>query len=155
MSVTRRGHHVAGALLTLSTVFVLAGCATDELVVPPSTSSAVAQPFEPESPFETRDGVAWLTAACGSPSVGDASPNSWLPGAAPVAMCFTPPGREGVLVGVYDDSDVAATDMAGIEGQHGYASRVDDHGRTWVFVVAEGSDSAPLAPLQRFGFELS
>lgn len=72
-----------------------------------------------------------------------------------MALCITPPGRAGVLVGVYDDSAVAAADMAEIKAQHGYATRVDDNGRTWVFVVAEGSDSAPLAPLQRFGFELS
>jgi hypothetical protein len=56
---------------------------------------------------------------------------------------------------VYEDPRVAATDMDNIREEHGYATRVDDTGRTWVFVIAEGSDSAPLAPLQRFGFELS
>lgn len=99
--------------------------------------------------------MAWLTAACGGPSIGDASPNSWLPRAAPVVLCVTPPGRDGVLVGVYEDPGVAATDMDNIRAEHGYATRVDDTGRTWVFVIAEGSDSEPLAPLQRFGFELS
>lgn len=155
MSVTRRGHHVAKALLALGTALVLGGCATDEPVVPPSTSSAVAQPTEPESPFETRDGVAWLTAACGSPSVGDASPNSWLPGADPVALCITPPGRDGVLVGVYEDPAAAASDVGTIGVEHGYATRTDDHGRTWVFVAVESPESAPLASLERFGFELS
>lgn len=156
MSVTWRGRSLVALLLAAGTASVLAGCATGEpTVATPSTSSAVAEAVEPESPFQTRDGVAWLTAACGSPSVGDASPNSWLPGAAPVALCITPPGRDGVLVGVYEDPVAAATDMGTIRAQHGYASRVDDNGRTWVFVVAEGSDSAPLAPLERFGFQLS
>lgn len=71
-----------------------------------------------------------------------------------MALCITPPGRDGVLVGVYEDTAAAANDIRTIGLQHGYATRTDDHGRTWVF-VAEGSDSAPLAPLQRFGFELS
>lgn len=155
MSVTRRGHHVAGALLALGTAFVLAGCATDDPVAPPSTSSAVAQPTNPESPFETRDGVAWLSAACGSPSVGDASPNSWLPGADPVALCITPPGRDGVLVGVYEDPAAATSDVGTIGVEHGYATRTDDRGRTWVFVAVESRESAPLASLERFGFELS
>jgi hypothetical protein len=72
-----------------------------------------------------------------------------------VVLCVTSPGRDGVLVGVYEDPGVAATDMDNIRAEHGYATRVDDTGRTWVFVIAEGSDSEPLAPLQRFGFELS
>lgn len=155
MSITWRGHSVVGVLVAVSTASVLAGCAAGEPnIVPSSTSSAVAEATESESPFQSRDGVAWLTAACGGPSVGDASPNSWLPGAAPVAMCFTPPGRDGVLVGVYEDPAAAATDMGDIEAQHGYATRVDDNGRTWVFVV-EGPNPAPLKPLERFDFELS
>lgn len=156
MSIMRWGNHVAGALLVLTTAFVLAGCATDEpSTAPASTSSAVAEPTQPESPFQTRDGVAWLTAACGSPAVGDASPNSWLPGADPVALCITPPGRDGVLVGVYEDPAVAANDIGTIGLQHGYATRTDASGRTWVFVVVESPDSAQLVPLERFGFELS
>ncbi len=155
MSITWRGHSVIGILVSVGTASVLVGCATGEPnAVPSSTSSAVAEATEPESPFQTRDGVAWLTAACGGPSVGDASPNSWLPGAAPVAMCFTPPGRDGVLVGVYGDPAAAATDMGNIEAQHGYATRVADNGRTWVFVV-EGPNPAPLTPLERFDFALS
>ncbi|MDZ7883104.1 MAG: hypothetical protein U5N53_09395, partial [Mycobacterium sp.] len=75
-------------------------------------------------------------------------------GAAPVAMCFTPPGREGVLVGVYDDAATARTDMDRVGAEHGYATRVDDSGRTWVFVV-EGPNPASLEPLERFGFALS
>lgn len=72
-----------------------------------------------------------------------------------MVLCVPPPGRDAVLVGVYEDAGVAATDMDNIRAEHGYATRVDDTGRTWVFVIAEGSDSEPLAPLQRFGFELS
>ncbi|MCV7046784.1 hypothetical protein H7J08_19245 [Mycobacterium frederiksbergense] len=149
MSVTWRGVELLGV------VSVLAGCATDDPVAPPSTSSAVAEPTKSQSPFQTRDGVAWLSAACGSPSVGDASPNSWLPGADPVALCITPPGRDGVLVGVYEDPAAAASDVGTIGVEHGYATRTDDHGRTWVFVAVESPGSAPLASLERFGFELS
>src|SRR6478735_3797173 len=125
MSVTWWGRGPAAFPVAVGFVSVLAGCGTDQpAVAPSSTSSAVAEAAMPESPFQTRDGVAWLTAACGGPTVGDASPNSWLPGAAPVALCITPPGRDGVLVGVYDDSAVAAADMAMIKAQHGYATRV-------------------------------
>jgi len=157
MSVRRRrGRLVAGALVAVSAAFVLGGCATDEPSTAPSSSSvAVAEPPESGSPFQTRDGVAWLTAACGSPTVGDASPNSWLPGAVPVALCVTPPGRDGVLVGVYEDPGAAARDMGTIGLEHGYATRTDDRGRTWVFVAVESPDSAPLSALEQFGFELS
>jgi hypothetical protein len=81
----------------------------------------------------------------------DASPNSWLPGASNVALCVTPVGRPPVLVGVYDDPSVSASDVTKIQGQHGYATRKDGDGRTWVFVV-EGVDPAPLKPLERYGF---
>jgi len=72
-----------------------------------------------------------------------------------VALCITPPGRDGVLVGVYEDPAAAASDVGTIGVEHGYATRTDDHGRTWVFVAVESPESAPLASLERFGFELS
>ena len=81
----------------------------------------------------------------------DASPNSWLPSASPVALCVTPAGRAPVLVGVYDDPSRSAADVTKMQGQHGYATRQDGEGRMWVFVV-EGVDSTPLKPLERYGF---
>lgn len=136
-----------GALLALS------GCSTEE---PDDPSQASAPPAAAVAvpPLETSYGLAWLTAACGGPSVGDASPNSWLPGAKPVVLCVTPPGRVGVLVGVYDDAATAAADMDTIGREHGYANRVDDAGRTWVF-VADAPDPGPLTPLEQFDFVLS
>jgi hypothetical protein len=67
---------------------------------------------------------------------------------------MTPIDRPGVLVGVYDDPSTGAEDLARIEEQHGYATRRDDQGRTWIFVV-ESRDPAPLKPLERFGFTIS
>lgn len=81
----------------------------------------------------------------------DASPNSWLPGASNVALCMTPVGRPPVLVGVYEDRSVGATDMTKIRGQHAYATRQDGDDRTWVFVL-EGTDPGPLKPLEHYGF---
>lgn len=84
----------------------------------------------------------------------DASPNSWLPQASNVALCMTPPGQPSVLVGVYDDPSESAEDLTKTQGQHGYATRQDGQGRTWIFVV-EGTDPSPLQPLERYGFALA
>jgi len=102
-------------------------------------------------PFETQDAFAWLTAACGSPSLMNAEPNRWLPEAQDVRLCFTPIDRPGVLVGVYDDPAVGAADLKKLEGQRAYATRQDAEGRTWAF-VGESTDPAPLRPLERYGF---
>ena len=81
----------------------------------------------------------------------DASPNSWLPSASQVALCVTPAVVRLVLVGVYDDPSRSAADVTKMHGEHGYATRQDGDGRTWVFVV-EGLDPTPLKPLERYGF---
>lgn len=56
-----------------------------------------------------------------------------------------------MLVGVYDDQQASTEDLRKIQGQRGYVTRQDGDGRTWIFVV-EGSDPAPLKPLERYGF---
>lgn len=132
----------------------LVACARPAPMAPQPTAVTSSESQKTTPPFETSDGFAWITAACGSPSVVDASPNSWLPGATNVALCITPPGRAPVLVGVYDDASVSAADVAKIQGQRGHATRLDGDGRTWVFVV-EGVDPAPLKPLERYGFVVS
>jgi hypothetical protein len=130
----------------------LASCSGEETAASTTpTSSSSTQSQEPTAPFQTSDGFAWLTAACGSPSVVDASPNSWLPKASNVVLCMTPPGQPAVLVGVYDNPSASAEDLAKAQGQHGYATRQDGEGRTWIFVV-EGTDPSPLRPLERYGF---
>jgi hypothetical protein len=132
----------------------LASCGLSAPTASPPKAVTSSESAKPTAPFETADGFAWLTAACGSPSVMDASPNSWLPGASNVALCVTPLDRPPVLVGVYDDPSLSATDITKIRGQRGYATRKDDAGRTWIFVL-EGVDPAPLKPLERYGFVIS
>jgi hypothetical protein len=142
------------ALVALAMIgTALVACARPAPTAPQPTAVTTSESQKPTPPFETSDGFAWITAACGSPSVVDASPNSWLPGASNVALCITPPGRAPVLVGVYDDPSVSAADVTKMQGQHGYATRQDGDGRTWIFVV-EGVDPAPLTPLERYGFVL-
>jgi hypothetical protein len=84
----------------------------------------------------------------------DAKPNSWLPKAQDARLCVTAIDRPGVLVGIYNDPALSASDLKRIQGQRGYASRQDADGRTWVFVV-ETSDPAPLQPLERYGFVIT
>jgi hypothetical protein len=55
---------------------------------------------------------------------------------------------------VYDDPSLCAADITKIRGQRGYATRKDDAGRTWIFVL-EGVDPAPLKPLERYGFVIA
>lgn len=117
------------------------GCAATEPSTRPSSSSAsaaasVSQTVELEAPLESGDALVWLSAACGSPSVVDAAPNTWLPRASPVALYITPAGQDGVLVGVYEQAAATAADLGKLQGQRGYATRVDGDGRTWVFVAS-------------------
>ena len=113
-----------------------------------STESSQAQP-----PFESAEVFAWIVAACGGPGMVNGAPNSLLPRASDVRLCITPPGRAPVLVGVYDDSSASAQDAAKLQSTHTYASRADDAGRTWIFVV-EGTDAVPLRALERYDFTL-
>ena len=149
---SRRARTAASGTIALVALAIictaLVACARP---APQPTGATSNESHKPTRPFETSDGFAWLTAACGSPSVMDASPNSWLPGATNVALCMTPVGRPPVLVGVYNDQKASTADMRKIHGQRGYATRQDGDGRTWVFVV-EGPDPAPLKPLERYGF---
>jgi len=131
---------------------VVTSCSSPQTAAPPSPTVTESRMSTP--PFETQDAFTWLTAACGSPSVMDASPNSWLPEAQEVRLCLTAIDRPGVLVGVYDNPAVSAEDLKKIDGQRGHASRQDTDGRTWVFVV-EAPDPTPLKPLERYGFILS
>jgi hypothetical protein len=152
---SRRARTAASGTIALVALAIictaLVACARPAPTTPQPTGATSNESHKPTRPFETSDGFAWLTAACGSPSVMDASPNSWLPGATNVALCMTPVGRPPVLVGVYDDQKTSTADMRKIHGQRGYATRQDGDGRTWVFVV-EGPDPAPLKPLERYGF---
>lgn len=149
-----------GTTLSLFAVAAMSvGCAATEpntrsSSVSASAAASVSQTVEVDAPLESGDALVWLTAACGSPSVVDAAPNTWLPGASPVALCITPAGRDGVLVGVYEQAAAARSDLAKLQGQRGYATRVDGDGRTWVFVV-ESSSSAALRGLVRYQFNLS
>ena len=151
MAAARPPHPCIAGALAVSVCVALVSCSSQETQESQPTSSSPAITTSSVPAFETQDAFAWLTAACGSPSVMDARPNSWLPEAQDVRLCLTAIDRPGVLVGVYDDPAASASDLKKIEGLRGYASRRDAEGRTWVFVV-EGRDPAPLKPLERYGF---
>ncbi|WP_157890520.1 hypothetical protein [Mycolicibacterium goodii] len=117
----------------------------------PTTAGFGPPPMQ--RPFETADGFAWISAACGNPSLLENNgPNSLLPHAPDWGICGMPTSAP-VLVGVYADRGASEADLAVIRATHRYASKIDNDGRTWVFVV-EGVDASPLEPLARYGFHV-
>jgi hypothetical protein len=141
---------VLAAVLTVGATVI--SCSSPQ-TAQTSTSATASVSRESLPPFESQDALAWLTAACGSPSAMNAAPNGWMPSTQNVQLCFTPIDRPGVLVGVYEDAAASAADLEGIDGQRGYATRQDNEGRMWVFMV-DSADPATLKPLERYGFVL-
>jgi len=129
----------------------VASCSQEATTPSQPTTAMPSTSRQATPPFESQEGFAWIVAACGGPSLVNGAPNSLLPRASDVRLCITPPGRAGVLVGIYDDPSVSADDAAMMQGPHRYAIRQDSEGRTWIFVV-EGTDAAPLQALERYDF---
>lgn len=131
----------------------VASCSQEASTSSQPTTAMPSASRQATPPFESQDGFAWIVAACGGPSLVNGAPNSLLPRASDVRLCITPPGRPGVLVGIYKDPSVSAEDAAAMQGPHRYAVRQDSDGQTWIFVV-EGTDAAPLQTLERYGFSV-
>jgi hypothetical protein len=114
----------------------------------PASSSATTS----IAPFRTTYGLAWTVAACGGPMILQDMGQSTLPRANETAVCLAPVGGAAIAIGVYDDRAALDEDVAEVGREHRQATRTDDGGKVWLFLV-EGQDSAPLQPLQRYGFQ--
>lgn len=161
--MTRRGKTIIAVdLLLLAILGVVAWGVLGAQRESPATSStasisatmtADSTPAVAQRPFDSPDGFAWISAACGNPSlIENSGPNSLLPRVSDWAICGAPTSAP-VLVGVYADHGASDADLATIRPTHRYASKVDNDGRTWVFVI-EGVDALPLEPLTRYGFDV-
>lgn len=58
-----------------------------------------------------------------------------------------------MTVGVYENEEDLRTDVAAIDGAQRHATRSDDAGLMWLFLV-EGHDAQPLTPLLKYNFEV-
>jgi hypothetical protein len=140
-------------VLLFSIATTVASCSQQATTGSSPITAAPSTSQQATPPFESQEAFAWIIAACGGPSLVNGAPNSLLPRASDVKLCITPPGRAGVLVGIYDDQSVSADDAAAMRGPHRYATRQDSEGRTWIFVV-EGTDAAPLQTLEHYDFSV-
>lgn len=121
-------------------------------------------PLTTTPPFQTSHGLAWVTAACGTPmpldeeAVAQAGGGDWpsnlVPRAADWAICLTPPPAPPVVVSVYNNRSALNEDLASKGEAHHYAIRTDDSGQTWLFLV-EGADASSLVALERYGFDVN
>ncbi|MBI3226824.1 MAG: hypothetical protein HYZ39_17400 [Mycolicibacterium cosmeticum] len=112
----------------------------------PSTQTALL-------PFQSAQGITWITAACGSPTLlDDKGSNTLLPRSTDWGICMGTPGAPPVLAGVYEHNSILSDDLAAMNSRYHHAVRTDGTGLSWIFVT-EG-DVATLAGLNRYGFRI-
>ncbi|MCV7253960.1 hypothetical protein H7J86_17515 [Mycobacterium hackensackense] len=118
-----------------------------------ATAETTSSTPEPSPPFQSAQGITWITAACGSPTMlDDNRANTLLPQSTDWGICMGTPGALPVLAGVYDQSSKLKDDLAALSPHYHHAVRTDDTGMSWIFVT-EG-DASTLAGLDRYGFRI-
>lgn len=115
-----------------------------------SSATTTTTPI-PGSPLKTPRGLAYIAAACGGAVTLQRLPESPLPRADDYAVCVAPTSGAAIAIGVYDDRAALDEDVADFGQAHRFVTHTDDDGAFWLALI-EGDSAAPLAPLQRYGF---